>query len=254
VSELELLTWNLNGLDEAALGPRVEAAVQDVLLGSRLEALLAAGAAPRPPPQVVVFQEVTRAMFHALLRPHLEKAGFTLHPGAPPDRTYFELGAVRAPARVLEHRAEPLDRSQYGRWQHALRLEHAGATWRVLHAHLDSGPEKATSAIREAQVRALAQQLEGGGAVFAGDTNLRDAEWRRAREGLALVDAWEAAGSDPSARFTWIGGHRKARFDRVWVTPDVEVRRFELVGDRPVAPGGAPPSDHLGVRVRVRVS
>lgn len=242
---MQILSWNLNGLEARGTEARVEAALQDILLGARIEAIMA-GKAPSAPPDVILLQEVTRTSFHAPLKPHLRKAGFELFPSSPPDRSYFELLAVRAPWTVEGYAAEPLWKTQYGRWLHTLELSGPGGKWRVLTAHMDSGPERETKRIRRAQTTDIADRLEGL-AVFAGDTNLRDDEV----EGLELRDAWTLAGADPKTRFTWEGQRRRARFDRAWVSEATRVEEFGLVGRTPVAGLGEPPSDHLGLRLRL---
>lgn len=187
-----------------------------------------------------------------MLRPHLQAAGFTLFPARPDDRTYFELCAVRAPWVVRRHRAEPLWRSQFGRWLHTLEVEGPDGPVTLFTAHFDSGPEPGTARVREAQARDVATRLEAR-AVFAGDTNLRDAEWRRVEPALSARDAWTLAGAPAAHRFTWWGDrHARARFDRAWVSPDGRVEHFETFGRNPVTGLGRPPSDHAGLRLRVR--
>lgn len=255
---VDVVSWNLNGLDTEALGARWEAALQDILLGARIEAI-AAGAASRAPPHVLLLQEVTTVGFHAHLKPHLRAAGYRFFPESPPDRNYWELIAFRAPLVWLEGRSEPLWKTQFGRWMHTARLSfdptpEASAALpqrelRVSTAHFDSGPEPGAALARKAQARDICGTLEGP-ALFAGDTNLRDREWAEVEKGLEEVtDVWAAAGSDPDARFTWFGHQKKARFDRAWCGPGLVVRDFSLVGREPVGGLNAPPSDHLGLRI-----
>ncbi len=244
---MDLATWNLNGLEEATAVERAERAAMVILLGRAIEAV-AAGAPPRPPPDVILLQEVTATTWAAALRPHLRAAGFHLFPDAPPDRTHFEACAVRSPWSVLGYEASPLWRSQYGRWQHVLDLTGPEGGCRVMTAHLDSGPEPATARIRSAQIADLAAQLGAGPAVFAGDTNLRDREVPEARlEELGVWDAWDRAGRPAGQRFTWFGGARQARFDRAYGTSGIEVLGFETMGAR------GDPSDHLGLRLSLRL-
>lgn len=247
--ELEVASWNLAGLDEFAPGSRTEAAVQDLLLGARIEAL-AQGRAPRPAPDVLLLQEVTRTTYHAVLKPHLRAAGYQLLPEEVPDRSYYELIAVRAPWAVRRHESEPLWKTQYGRWLHHAEIERQGETMTVWTAHLDSGPEPGTSARRRAQALDIAQRLESR-SLFAGDTNLRDREWVEVKERVDVRDAWTEGGEQPDARFTWASGPRKARFDRAWLSSDLELLDFELIGDAEVTGLGVPPSDHRGLRFRV---
>ncbi|MEL6183070.1 MAG: hypothetical protein AAFU79_00505, partial [Myxococcota bacterium] len=118
---IEVVSWNLNGLDEVELGPRWELAMQEILLGSSVEAI-AAGAQQRSPPHVILLQEVTTRGFHAHLKPHLGAAGFDLFPAVPPDRNYWELVAYRPPMAFVEGKSEPLWKTQFGRWMHTVRL------------------------------------------------------------------------------------------------------------------------------------
>lgn len=237
MTAVDVVTWNLNGLDELGLDLRTEAAVQDILLDARIEAIAAGHRVPGAPPDVVLLQEVTARTFHAHLKPHLSAAGYSMFPSVPPDRSYFEILAVRPPWRPVEHRAEPLPKSQYGRWLHRLRLEGPGAECTVLTAHFDSGPEKTARAIRSAQARDVASLMKAR-AIFAGDTNLREREWAKLAPALGIDDAWERAGSPDQHRFTWFADERRARFDRVWVTPDIDVTGFRAIGTMPVLNAG----------------
>lgn len=248
---MDLVTWNLNGLDDLAEGPRVEAALQEILLGVRLEALMA-GRQPETPPEVILLQEVTARSFHAHLKHHLRAAGFELFPPSPPDRSYFELLAARPPLEVRAHRMEPLWKSQYGRWLHELELTGPQGELTVLTAHFDSGPEPATAAARRAQLRDVVSRLVRR-AVFAGDTNLREAEWRAEEARLSVIDAHLALGSPKDLARTWRSARAGARFDRVWLSPDLRPEGLSGLGLHPLPGLGRPPSDHIGLRLRFSI-
>lgn len=257
---MDIVTWNLNGLDEGGLDLRTEAALQDILLGHRIE-LVASGQLPRNPPDVVVLQEVTRRTFHAHLKHHLRAAGFEVRPASVPDRNYFELVAVRPPWTVVDYVQEPLVRTRFGRWLHRACVEGPDGEVTILTAHFDSGPEEASSRARLAQLRDVTSLMERS-AIFAGDTNLREAEWSGLVDGnapgraghLPVKDAWVETGRPANHRFTWIAKDRKARFDRVFYSPDLAAETFETIGVHPVTELGELPSDHLGLRACIRPS
>jgi endonuclease/exonuclease/phosphatase family metal-dependent hydrolase len=98
--------------------------------------------------------------------------------------------------------------------------------------------------------------------VVAGDMNMREIETHSALE-LGLEDAWLLSGSHPSAQFTWNSKVNQyladcfgftCRFDRVFVSPGVQVHGFSLVGDQPVE--GQPGhylSDHFGIVTQLQL-
>jgi len=238
---MDLVTWNLNGLAEKNLDPRTEAALSEILLGGDLTALLETG---RPPalPDVIVLQEVVERTFHAHVLPHLRAAGFTVLPAQLPARNYFEIVAVRSPVR--EARWVPFERSGMGRMLLEVELQ-SGLT--VCTAHLES--LKPSGPVRMEQARFVLERLVARGpAVFAGDTNLREAEWAQIQRD-EVADAWVEAGSPAADRPTW----GRARYDRVWCTGGLRVTGFRRIGVANVPELGEPPSDHVGLRLSLEV-
>lgn len=238
---IELVTWNLNGLDDDALDERTEVAMFTILLGAPPEVALAGGP-PRPPPDLVLLQEVVDRSLRAHIAPHLRAAGYQLFPTEPPDRGYYEVIAVRGRA-VLG--ADVLRFPRSGQGRALLRVRLPGLT--VFTAHLES--LSAGAAVRLEQAAFALDQLRAAGpAVFGGDTNLRDPEWAKL-DATGVRDAWEDAGSPRALRATW----NTARYDRVWTAGGAACVGFERIGGTPLASTGCTPSDHLGVRVRISV-
>ncbi len=238
---LDIVTWNLNGLDPTALGPRVEGALFEVLLGGHPERLARNGAPTVAPPAVLLFQEVVEASFYGQILPHLGAAGYVLFPERPPaDRTYFEVIAVRE--RVLEAEQRPFRYSGMGRCLCRVRLE--GFT--VFTAHLES--LRPGRAARIAQVREVLRAMveEPNPAVFGGDTNLRAGEAATLAFPPDVCDAWEQLGRPAAGARTW----GRARYDQVWLRGLVACSMSAL-GCAPVPGVGLRPSDHLGLRVGV---
>jgi endonuclease/exonuclease/phosphatase (EEP) superfamily protein YafD len=242
---VRLLSWNLFGLSDDHLDVRTEAAMFISLLGGLPEVALR-GPPPPPPPEILMFQEVTERTLHAHLRPHLTAAGYILVPSTPRPRGYFEVLAVRAPLRVVATRISSLGGSM-GRELVEAVVE-GDARWLLLTAHLESLPSG--SAQRMVQARTVIERLRAhdGPAVFAGDTNLRADEAERLKP---LLDAWEASGSPPSDRWTYVSrSGRRNRYDRIWGR-GVRFSGLHCIGRDAVTPDGQPPSDHSGIVVTV---
>lgn len=255
---LSLVTWNLNGLEPRDLDARTEAACLHLLLRD-------------DPPDVVAVQEVVDRTWHAHLLPHFSHAGYAALPGRA-DSEYWCALFVRGALRVEGATLERLPDSGQGR-----ALLEATVTWEgqrtwIATGHLESLRSGAPT--RKRQLHHVLDRLEDparvGRAVFAGDTNLRDAEVAEvaaARE-LPVLDAWEQVGTK-ATRDTWrapgSGGRRGRgfRFDRVLMGAALRAERVWLLGDVPVADivgtlgaeAGAPrclPSDHLALGVTLR--
>jgi endonuclease/exonuclease/phosphatase family metal-dependent hydrolase len=246
---VQLLSYNLFGLEERELDQRAEAAMFQTLLGGLPEAVWARDGVASPPPEVVCLQEVVPRTLAAHVRPHLGAAGYTLFVGSESSRSYFEVLAVRAPVEVVDHRVLPLENSQQGRELVAVRARIEGHTWLLLTGHLES--LRPSSARRVAQASHVLAMLEahGGPAVFAGDANLSE------RETPALgvcLDAWQVTGSSAASRYTWHAprGRSRARFDRVW-GHSVCFEAFSVGARGPIRAGGPEASDHLPLRVSV---
>jgi endonuclease/exonuclease/phosphatase family metal-dependent hydrolase len=243
---MKLLSWNLFGLCDDDLDLRTEAAMFEALLGGPLEEVVMRDAPPSPPPDVLMFQEVVDRTLDAHLRPHLSAAGYTLLPTQRSDRSYYEIIATGPNVTVHNHHVHSLDSGQ-GREVVEASITVADTDYVVMTGHLESLPSG--KRLRMEQARWVVERLRAmdGPAVFAGDTNLRQAE---ADTLGPLPDAWEVCGEDSTRRWTHMRKHRTARYDRIWGHM-ARFSDFNLVGRRPVTPTGDPPSDHLGVTVRI---
>lgn len=236
---MDVVTWNLNGLEPVDLGPRTEGALFTMLLGATLEEIVETGPTVEAP-AVLLLQEVVDTSFHAHIAPHLKAAGYRLFPEQPPERSYFEVIAVRAP---IQHAStERFARTGMGR---ALtRVEIPGLT--LFTGHLESlGPGRPARLEQTAFVLDALASCDGP-ALFGGDTNLRKAEWSDVPVPPGITDAWEVLGSSKASANTW----GRARYDRFWLK-DLRPTSLSLVGAGPLPATGTPPSDHRGVRVSV---
>jgi endonuclease/exonuclease/phosphatase (EEP) superfamily protein YafD len=244
---MQLLTWNLNGLDDHHLDDRTEAAVFLAVAGVTLTQLTA-GVPATPAPDVIVFQEVVARTFLAHIAPHFRRAGFTLYPETPPDRQVFEVVAVNDSHSIVRANTTPLQHSVYSRQLHTVDILPAESAHEIsiLTAHFDSGAEQSKN--RLAQARQVMAMM-GRRAIFAGDTNMRASEWDALRHTTMVIDAWEAIGEPAALRRTWRSGQKGARFDRVWIGDALATRAVQGVGIDDLHSIGAPPSDHIGLLV-----
>ncbi|TNE86508.1 MAG: hypothetical protein EP330_22480 [Deltaproteobacteria bacterium] len=241
---MQLLTWNLFGLETDELDARTEAAVFTALLGGPPEQVFASGAPPPAPPEILCFQEVVDRSLFAHLRPHVEAAGYRWVTSSRDQREYYELVAVREPLTLVEHHVHPLPTRQ-GRELLDVLVDGPDGPLRILTGHLESLASGA--ALRREQVDVVMARLGGGPALFAGDTNLREREV----DGLPAEDAWVACGEPADARWTWHHGEgrAKARYDRIWGI-GVAFDEVSTLGAQALFPGGPRPSDHLGLAAR----
>jgi endonuclease/exonuclease/phosphatase family metal-dependent hydrolase len=241
---MRLVTWNLNGLEEAHLDDRTEAAVFTMILGARLDQLHA-GTTPTAPPDVIVLQEVTARMFSASIARHLPAGGYSVIPVEAPDREVFEVIAFRSSMQLTDYNIVPLAASNYSRVLHTLDVSvEAGVPLRILTAHFDSGTDAAK--VRTAQLKQVAAVITDHG-VFAGDANLRKAEWDTIKDHVHMSDAWEALGRPADTRVTWVRDEYKARFDRVFFGAAVAPISMSGLGKDPLPGTGAAISDHFGL-------
>jgi len=236
---MKLVSWNLNGLEDRELDVRTESAMFQLLLGASIEEAVLPGFKPNSP-DIVLLQEVVERSFHAHIKPHLEAAGFTLYPTAPTESSYFEIIAVKS--KIVESSFTEFPWSDQGRGLSMVKID--GLT--IFTAHMESMKSGAKQRVDQGQF-IIDKMQESGPCIFAGDTNLRKAEWKAINQGY-VNDAWEYVGSVEKQRTTWKMHNYRARYDRVWVH-DVPVKSFEVFGKEYIKQINSRPSDHYGVRV-----
>ena len=245
---MNLVTWNLNGLEDEHLDMRTEAAMFHLLLGAPIEKAMLPDFKPNMP-DIVILQEVVERTFHAHIVPHLTAAGFTLFPDAPTERSYFEVIATRHP--IINTHYEKFSYSDQGRGLSTLSIE--GLT--IMTAHLESQKPGASMRIDQAKQILETMNNHQGAIIFAGDTNLRESEWQSLESSLAtkdVKDAWETTGSTKKHKTTWQMNQHKARYDRIWhqgLGSKNRIKSFETFGKEKVAEINQRSSDHLGLRI-----
>jgi len=237
---MQLVSWNLNGLEDKHIDERTEAAMFQLLLGAPIEKAMAENFKPNTP-DIIVLQEVVERTFHAHIKPHLKAAGFHIYPDAPTERSYFEVIACRQPFKRKSY--QTFAWSDQGRGLSTVQLED-GLT--IMTAHLESQKPGTLMRIDQAK-EILALMPQHSPCIFAGDTNLRKEEWLNLEHG-DVIDVWETVGSPKNHKVTWKNEAYKARYDRAW-TQDLKIENFETFGNNKVAAINESSSDHSAMRV-----
>jgi tyrosyl-DNA phosphodiesterase 2 len=238
---LRLISWNLDGLDTRHLDERAEAACRTIL--SRA-------------PDVVFLQEVTQRTFFAHIRPWMQGVGYrSVLPTLTRDSSYGCMMFIREPLQLISTTRQRFAATQMGRSLIRTVVRWNAQELLLLTAHLESLREGAPERIQQRDVILNALRSHDGPAVFAGDTNLRDAEVA----GLDIRDAWELLGSPPQTRFTFDTftipnkrGRSRARYDRIFLSdhPGWQPTGLFFLGMEPVVGArGMFPSDHAGLEV-----
>lgn len=259
---LQLLSWNIDGLDERDLEERTTAVCQTVLLKQ---------------PHVILLQEVIRPTL-LLLQQKLQSQYHIFTPSNPPEH-YFAAILVRKDSRgsILpgSFSANTFPGTRMGRQLLELPLSFYGVDFLILTSHLES--MKDYSGERKEQLRAafdamLRGRSEGKLCVFGGDLNVREAEVKSVRVPDGVLDAWQACGGARDTKFTWdlkendnldwpYPSRPQARYDRIYSTAPAgggcggggggQLRPvvFELVGQDRLYNCGRFPSDHFGLWV-----
>ncbi len=246
---MQLVSWNLNGLEDHCLDERTEAAMFQMLLGAPPEKVMLKGIKPNMP-DIIVLQEVVERSFYAHIKPHLKAAGFHIYPEAPAERSYFEVIASREAFGETQY--QRFSWTEQGRGLSMARLKNGLC---VMTAHMES--QKSGSAMRVDQAKEIsALMTRHSPCVFAGDTNLRKKEWlsldhtgEKTELKTGIKDAWEALGAPESHKITWKNRHYKARYDRVWTHALGTPTSFETFGKDEIAGIQMPVSDHYALRV-----
>ncbi len=238
---MQLVTWNLNGLEDRHIDERTEAAMFQMLLGVPLEKAMVENFKSNTP-DIIVLQEVVERSYHAHILPHLQAAGFTVYPQEPSERSYFEVMATRLPVQGYSH--EKFEYSDQGRELSILTLKNKLT---IMTAHMES--MKPGSSMRIEQATHIIDTMNhfDSPCIFAGDTNLRQSEWESLKTN-SVIDAWESTGSLKKHKNTWQREKYKARYDRVW-TKDINTSTFSVFGGNKIPTVKEASSDHRAIRL-----
>ena len=276
---LRIISWNIVGLWKQGL----------VLERAREASALILAESP----DVVLLQELVPESWK-LMQESLGRLGYSSPLSDAPSEAYFTGALVSKSLRVAGAERRPFAcGSRMARDLITFEVSGGplgdGRSVRVFTAHLESCVDKSplvgerSQDLRLKQFMQIANEMKGAThALFAGDTNLRAEETAAPKAAKALdlgstfeacfrpkkcpvvVDAFEASGAPPHAKFTWdcelndnLGGFDtfkpRARFDRCYVNRGLRpvTGTFQLTGSEKFqADGRNPvfPSDHFGIQ------
>lgn len=256
---LDLLTWNIAGLDSRRLDSRIEKICAQVLLGQSVRDAMKPGRARAPMPHVVCFQEVVSRSF-AVLKAHFSAAGYSVFPSIPPDREDYCVIAVRPPWRATNFTVTPFEHSPLARALYQVELEHDALLAPLVVATMHMESLRSGSEARLDQALEISRLVQDG--IAAGDTNLRAGEAKKLesmtiesqstenQSAFTLSDAWTHwCEGDPKVRksdgHTWSTSSiegltaptKRFRFDRIWFSEkrahllDMRIRRLSKLSD-----------------------
>jgi len=245
--EFTVLSWNIDGLEDEYLMERFQGALKDIL---------------KKLPTIVMLQEVVYEHYLNLILvlSSVYEVRSLMQNG------YFNVILFLKKSHVeiigeLDGKFFPS--SQMQRHYLSQNIHIYGKNITVMTSHLESLKESAAE--RQKQLKQCFQMMTDSPCdtnfIFAGDLNMRAEDLKKVG-GIPpkITDAWETAGENPNAKFTWdleLNDNKRfpnckprARFDRMFFkrsqsTP-VQCIGFELVGFERL-PCGMFPSDHFGI-------
>uniref|UniRef100_A0A914HQP4 5'-tyrosyl-DNA phosphodiesterase n=1 Tax=Globodera rostochiensis TaxID=31243 RepID=A0A914HQP4_GLORO len=252
-AELTLVSWNVDGRDERSLSKRFLAVLYIIA---------------RTNPEVIFLQEMTTELMPRLSE--LMSPMYNLVVSDTYNPQYFCVTLVSKNIRVTHSEVIPFSNTQMGRSMTVIQAQWQRLRLVLVNVHLESCREHGE--VRKAQFKRCMEKIGttvGSDAaetlaVFGGDLNIRDKEVAEVKADAAanlpeMRDAWEAAGSDGSLRFTWDmcrndnyrdRGRARCRFDRVYFAGPYEDVEFNLEGTSRIRGPDCFPSDHFAIICR----
>jgi len=249
-TNLTMITWNIDGLDEKSLKKRTEAVIKTI---RDLSA------------DIVFLQEVipqTFSYIQSQLTDHYECIQAK-------EDNYFVATLLRK-GRVYLDRAKVVEFPSSRMYRHLLAVQaHCGSVvMDLLNTHLESTKDHADERKKQLEqcFGLMSRRPADRSVIFGGDLNLRDPEVRSLGGPPAPArDVWEELGSREEVRWTWDLQRNsnkempgKCRFDRVYIRPsensNLVAEQFGLIGLQKVEGTQSFPSDHWGVRLGLKLS
>lgn len=241
-----LLTWNVDGLDDADVPERARAVCAYIYESQ---------------PDIVFLQEVIAENVSIFKR----CPGYLVIVPRENQCPYFCCLMLRKESvKCLSYDATDFPSSSMFRHfiKAVVQLQPSGLSVTLFTSHLESTAQFATE--RKRQLKFVFDQMQQASSdfvVFGGDLNVRDAEIKVVGLPPNVLDAWEAAGSPRDRHYSWdrsqndnIGGRFlprvKYRFDRVYFSRELKLESFQFVGKDRLPSCGRFPSDHFGLTCR----
>uniref|UniRef100_A0A914NAA0 Endonuclease/exonuclease/phosphatase domain-containing protein n=1 Tax=Meloidogyne incognita TaxID=6306 RepID=A0A914NAA0_MELIC len=246
-SELTLISWNVDGLDDRQREKRFTAALYIIA---------------KTNPEVIFLQEMVEPLMpqlNGLMSPMYST--FIQKPNC----GYFCIILVSKNIKIIKDEFIPFDNTKMGRGMLIVEGIWQNLKINLLNSHLESTADYSNA--RSSQFAKCLEQIElmtktdETLAIFGGDLNIRDKEVGNLPE--SIKDVWIEAGSQPQYRYTWdlkrndnyagrFGkGQPRARFDRILFKgpPQTKVD-FKLEGINRIKGPNCFVSDHFALICR----
>ncbi|XP_061676911.1 tyrosyl-DNA phosphodiesterase 2 isoform X2 [Syngnathoides biaculeatus] len=244
-SALTLISWNVDGLDTDNLAERARGLCSYLAMYT---------------PDVVFLQELIPPYVQYLKK---RAVSYLIIQGSE-DGYFTGMMLKKTRVQLLESEIVPYPTTRMMRNLLVAQATFRGVKLRLMTSHLESC--KGQAGERMTQLREVTRRMRSApddvNVVFAGDTNLRDAEVTAVGLPPAVCDVWERLGRREHCRYTWdtransnksVRYVSRCRFDRVYLRPAARPRVPRLTPDRMALVGlekldcGRFTSDHWGI-------
>ncbi|KAM9308309.1 tyrosyl-DNA phosphodiesterase 2 [Gastrophryne carolinensis] len=239
-----LLTWNIDGIDQANLQERARGVCSYIALYT---------------PDVVLLQEVIPPYYEYLKK---RAVSYTIITGN--DDGYFTAIMLRkSRVKLISQEIIPFPSTSMMRNLLVVNVNVCGNPICLMTSHLESTKEFANERMKQLKIvlQKMSEVPPSTSVIFGGDTNLRDKEVQNIG-GLPnnILDIWEFLGRPEHCRYTWdtkvnnnlkISYASRLRFDRLLYRASVDggqmlPQTLDLVGTDKLDCGRFP-SDHWGL-------
>jgi endonuclease/exonuclease/phosphatase family metal-dependent hydrolase len=203
----------------------------DILLRERHRALIAL--LMKNAPDVICLQEVRKDLVPWFIESLSEQYQPVIFDLQPVHRKYGELLFTKHNIEALLFECIPLP-SKMERALQYVKIRKDTEIWNVITLHLES---LNCSRVRQQQLKIIWENYSDlSHTIFCGDTNMKESEKCDLPENIA--DAWDKTTKE-IGKYTYYSnrywdGNRKQRYDRIWLTNDIELDSFGLLGDKPL--------------------
>ena len=241
MANLELLTYNIYGLQPAYLHERTDYICKYIL---------------EQYPSVIFLQEVVHNTWPTIT----SQLGANYHCFCgQPKAHYFPALLVKRDDKIKCNKETVIDfpTSGQGRYLISVPITCNGKDIILLSSHIESMDEKHHVQERKSQLKTAFNKMEelikkGDIAIFGGDMNTFDAEISNVGLPTSVQDVWVYLGSDRKKCKTWNTKFPVNRPDRVYFGPTdgpVCPTTFDLIGKDIISHFGCHPSDHYGILI-----
>ncbi|XP_026155669.1 tyrosyl-DNA phosphodiesterase 2 [Mastacembelus armatus] len=242
---LSLITWNVDGLDTDNLPDRARGLCSYLAMYT---------------PDVVFLQELIPPYVQYLKK---RAVSYLIIEGAE-DGYFIGMMLKRSRVKLVESEIVTYPTTRMMRNLLVAQVDFKGQKLCLMTSHLESCKDHAEERMKQLRVvmQRMGEAPDNVNVLFAGDTNLRDAEVAKVGLPSTVCDVWEQLGKREHCRYTWdtkansnknVHFVSRCRFDRIYFRPATRDGALRLVPDHMALVGlekldcGRYTSDHWGI-------